>query len=577
MLKKIKNKIKNFFSPFFKPKKLIIFVLLFSIILGLVLPQSALAVWNPLKSLFGKVKEGIVDATKFHINALLWVGSFAFIGGTGVMLSISLFFFKTVMWWASSISYTENEVVIQGWLIVRDLANMFIVLGFLIVGIATALRIREYEAQKTLVPLIVIALVINFTRLFCGIVIDASNILMDHFLTAGGEASFVGFFHTVTEQIGAISTGEFFSNNPLENYMSAIGFTFINLIGTVVVLLITALFLFRCVALWVLVILSPLAFVCYAFNFSKRYWTMWWNHFLTWCFVGVGGAFFLYLSNRILIEEYIAPVEPGPIPTPIIGPIINLTPYLVPMVLVVVGLLVTLLSGFAVGRLVTSGVGGAGAKAARFGFRALRGTRAGAAVQRAGGRALERLRLAPPGTTAQRQAAIREAGVKRKLALAAEPGGWNKVYRMIDRKRGPSRVESLEAARREKKLRTGDVLKHREELETWGFNVKEFYKTRPDESPNPRETVVKMSPSDFRNKVQIEAYTPEVFGTMSPRQLEGIERRGAPIQKKVLKDLANTDEGKKKLQKYANKLAGEGKKEEWQQLIKNWMKVQQWS
>ena len=47
---------------------------------------------------------------------------------------------------------TKDNMVIHGWQIVRSLANMFIVLGFVVVGIATILRIREYEAQKKLLP-----------------------------------------------------------------------------------------------------------------------------------------------------------------------------------------------------------------------------------------------------------------------------------------------------------------------------------------------------------------------------------------------------------------------------------------
>ena len=91
-----------------------------------------------------------------------------------------------------TISYTKSPAVNTGWPIVRDLANMIIVLGFVVIGIATALRIREYEAKQLLAKLIVIALLVNFSLLLCGIIIDGTNIVM------------TSFFNLVTVEVGSI-------------------------------------------------------------------------------------------------------------------------------------------------------------------------------------------------------------------------------------------------------------------------------------------------------------------------------------------------------------------------------------
>jgi hypothetical protein len=59
------------------------------------------------------------------------------------------------------------------------------------------------------------------------------------------------------------------------------------------------LFIARYVFLWMLVILAPLAFFCYILPATRKIWSMWWNQFIGWCFVGIGAAFFLYLAQRM--------------------------------------------------------------------------------------------------------------------------------------------------------------------------------------------------------------------------------------------------------------------------------------
>jgi hypothetical protein len=49
-----------------------------------------------------------------------------------------------------------------------------------------------------------------------------------------------------------------------------------------------------------LVILSPLAFVCYAFPKTKQIFDKWWNQFIQWAFIGVMTAFFMYLAGHLI-------------------------------------------------------------------------------------------------------------------------------------------------------------------------------------------------------------------------------------------------------------------------------------
>ena len=251
MLQIIKAKIKKNFSSIFKPKKLVIFGFLFLIIFGLVLPQSVLAAWWEYaipgwnvykvgKDIVGAVAGAAGDAVA-NIGEQLFVALIRFAGTvllsiTGALVGLA----AMLLGWVTSPGFmgvsftgTDNIMVTNGWRVVRDLTNMFIVLGFVVIGIATILRIREYEARKILIPLIAIALLVNFSRVFCGLIIDGSNIIMDHFLTQGGQVS-LGFTYTLKTQLATLWTA---SDDVLMNLGVVTGYVFFNLIAFIAFLL----------------------------------------------------------------------------------------------------------------------------------------------------------------------------------------------------------------------------------------------------------------------------------------------------------------------------------------------------
>ncbi|MCD5396442.1 MAG: type IV secretion system protein [Candidatus Pacebacteria bacterium] len=236
---------------------------------------------------------------------------------TGVLLSF--FALRTslaILSWVISPNFTQipggfthNLFVLEGWRIIRDLVNMLFILVVIIIGLGIALRVREYEIQKTAPRLIAMALLINFTPVICGVIIDASNIIMNFFLGAGGQGlgrlvqivesplkTIAGALATVIGglfrgDIGGIIFGLFF--RPLMIII-------FNAFATFIILLLAALLVARHLVLWMLVILAPLAFFCNILPTTKRIWNMWWKQFIQWCFVGIGASFFLYLTQRMI-------------------------------------------------------------------------------------------------------------------------------------------------------------------------------------------------------------------------------------------------------------------------------------
>ncbi len=217
---------------------------------------------------------------------------------------------QIILDWASSPDLiggiTHNAFVVEGWTVIRDFSNMFFILILVVIGIATALRIKQYEVKKTLPKLIGVALLINFSPVICGVVIDAANILTNFFLSAGAAGFDQGL--NLAQSSGAYMTGSVRSalGNWSEIWRGILFFklliiTIFNFFGAFVLMLFAMLFLVRNLALWILVILSPLAFLSIVFPVTKKKaFDKWLEQFMQWTFIGVGGAFFLYLAQLML-------------------------------------------------------------------------------------------------------------------------------------------------------------------------------------------------------------------------------------------------------------------------------------
>ncbi len=241
----------------------------------------------------------------------------------------------------ASFSFTGNQAVLIGWPIIRNLANMGIVLGFIAIAMATILRIREYEAKTLLWKLVIAALLVNFSLVICGVLIDISHALMALILNLrppNGEA----LFSPGEIDPFSIVTGINRNTRVLQVVGALIGIIFTNLTSFLILILYVFLFLFRIIALWVLVIFSPLAFICAVFPATQGMYQMWKKNFIQWCFIGVSGAFFLAIGEKLMKGM----TEPNPIvalpAATELGGFATLFTMLVPGIFMVIGFMVSL-------------------------------------------------------------------------------------------------------------------------------------------------------------------------------------------------------------------------------------------
>lgn len=197
----------------------------------------------------------------------------------------------------------DVEAVQQGWKIVRDLCNMFFILILLIIAFATILRIESYNIKKTLPKLLIMAVLINFSRTISGLIIDFAQIIMMTFVNGfsqNGPGNFVQMFQ-INTYLSFGELGEQFKKTEDNNLLWQ---TLLGLVAGVVALIITtivcivllATLVMRVVMLWVYVILSPLAFLLSAFPAGQKYASQWWSEFSKQVVVGPILAFFIWLA-----------------------------------------------------------------------------------------------------------------------------------------------------------------------------------------------------------------------------------------------------------------------------------------
>ncbi|MFH1430578.1 MAG: hypothetical protein ABIG71_03600, partial [Candidatus Uhrbacteria bacterium] len=193
--------------------------------------------------------------------------------------------------------FLNSSVVATGWVVVRDVANMFFIVLLLLIAFATILNLSSYKYQQMLPQLIISAVLINFSRTIAGIFIDISQVIMLTFVYGFAAAAGGNF----TSMFGISSLMSISPDGGPVAVMQVVGAYLLALfmvsIALVVVLVMIAILAFRIVMLWALVVLSPIPYLLRIFpKRGQRYGQMWWDEFFNYLMVGPVLAFFLWLS-----------------------------------------------------------------------------------------------------------------------------------------------------------------------------------------------------------------------------------------------------------------------------------------
>ncbi|MFA5870517.1 MAG: hypothetical protein WC842_01340 [Candidatus Paceibacterota bacterium] len=209
-----------------------------------------------------------------------------------------------------------NTIADVGWRICRDVANLGFVLLTVIMAFTTIIRVQSYGAKKLLLNLVIAAVVVNFSFVIAGTLIDFSNVLTSFFIN---RISPNGLGTEFTETLaGAFGPQKFLleeTDDPLppdpsqeESGLVTFGTAmlssiaglffsvFFTILATIVLLLLAVMLLVRYVALTFILVLAPLAWLFWVFPGLKSYNSQWWSAFWKYTFFAPAVSFFVYLS-----------------------------------------------------------------------------------------------------------------------------------------------------------------------------------------------------------------------------------------------------------------------------------------
>ena len=236
-----------------------------------------------------KVGETIATGLTWIVHGLVFALGHLLVGIMWILVPV-----------ASYSDFVHSPPVEMGWGIVRDICNMFFILILLIIAFATILRVETYNIKKALPKLLIMAVLINFSKTICGVFIDFSQVIMLTFVNSFKEAA----GGNITNMLGIadllrFSYKEYGAGEGINTY-SILGAYILALmyllISIVVMTVLVFTLIYRIVMIWIYVVLSPIAYLTAAFPQGARISSQWWGEFSKNLVVGPMLAFFIWLS-----------------------------------------------------------------------------------------------------------------------------------------------------------------------------------------------------------------------------------------------------------------------------------------
>ena len=261
----------------------------------------------------GQITSGLSAALDWAVGGLVSAAvtkmtlAFAQIFGHLIQLEA-----KVLAWVIDIEGFTKLGIVQSGWKICRDFSNLFFIAILIYIAFSIILRIQKVDAKKMLFKVITLAIIINFSLMIGGIIIDFSQVLFKYFIFAPlSEKNGVGFGERLADQLRLQTFFGNEYNQVNQGGLGKVGDAFLKLVFILIFFgLVTIVFgavamvlFIRNFWLWILLILSPLAWFLSILpsqlGVLSGLASKWWTNFLKWCFIAPVMGFFIFLSFQI--------------------------------------------------------------------------------------------------------------------------------------------------------------------------------------------------------------------------------------------------------------------------------------
>ena len=292
------------------------------LILTLIFPQPAQADILGAIDFLDHLTESLEDITQplmyqFIRLIIIYAVSAVSLGVSSLLLQHSI---NSQEAWLTAL----KPMIESGWSFTSGLANMILVLVFLIIALAYILKIETFQAKKALPQLIIVAFLLNFSWLFVRMMFDLSQIfyntvlidqsifltVMDVFITEIVKgvlsicAILIGIIAAwsipMAHPFAQIASTALFASFFLPQFISVFFQIFCALSLTSIFIIFTFLFVSRVFIISILAILAPLAFVFLILPQTKKWWDEWLKNLTEWLVLGIFFLFFLILGFKSL-------------------------------------------------------------------------------------------------------------------------------------------------------------------------------------------------------------------------------------------------------------------------------------
>ncbi|MBU2566713.1 hypothetical protein KKG46_04090, partial [Patescibacteria group bacterium] len=226
-------------------------------------------------------------------------------------------------------NFVHSFPVRVGWPIMRDTVNMFFIIVVLVSAFATIIGYpKEFRYRDILPKLLLMAVLINFSKTLIGLMIDFSQVILLTFVNgfkqaAGGnfvQALHIADIMRIEDTTGVIkqegntlvvnssAAGKASAWYMMNILVAAIFGAWIISISITLVLIMIIFFLARIIILWFLLITSPVMFFAWALpeKLKKGFRAFnenWWERLSTALIGGPVMAFFLWLALAMAQQE----------------------------------------------------------------------------------------------------------------------------------------------------------------------------------------------------------------------------------------------------------------------------------
>jgi hypothetical protein len=198
------------------------------------------------------------------------------------------------------------NIIYPGWLILRNLANIFFIVSLLVIGLKILFQQSDTSIVRSfIIRLILMALLVNFSLVIGQGIVGIADTVQSQFLPGNtkviealGEKLMVEPLKNFRSEVATDSTTFTDKNSEaaLSDTIKPIVLLILSIASFFSFIAVAAFLTVRLVMLWVLYMLSPIAYVSFIMKESQSYFSMWWNEFLKQAFLTPILVFFLNIA-----------------------------------------------------------------------------------------------------------------------------------------------------------------------------------------------------------------------------------------------------------------------------------------